>query len=335
MEKPASPSIQSPASGVDGSAFPWIESPFFRNALDARNLSEAERELARHYHEKGYVILKGVLDEALIERLKSEVGPLFDPKVPDGPRSAYRVMDAWKESPSVRAVAATERVLSALRFLYARKPIPFQTLNFLRGSQQRAHSDSIHFSCLPARFMCGAWAALEDVTPENGPLFYYPGSHKLPEFNYYQMGLSVRNQDYRKYEDFISGVMEAQGFAKEHLSARKGDVLIWSSNLVHGGEKILREGSTRWSQVTHYYFEDCLYYTPMLSDFLTGQLFHREIRDITTGAFVEQSFNGRRFSLFPTGGGRFRIADGSDLVGNTVTFARRAARSLKRRLKGP
>lgn len=317
---------------MDGSGFPWVESPFFKSILAAKNLTEEERNLVLQYHENGYVILKGVLDGGLIDRLKSEVAPLFNPSIADGPRSAYRVQDAWKESSSVRKAASAEKILSTLRLLYGRNPIPFQTLNFLHGSQQRAHSDSIHFSCMPPRFMCGAWAALEDVTPENGPLFYYPGSQKLPEYNYYDMGMSVQDQDYRKYEDFISGVAEAGGFSKQHLYAKKGDVLIWSSNLIHGGEKILKAGSTRWSQVTHYYFEDCLYFTPMHSDFLTGELFHREIRNLVTGEFVDQSFNGKTFSLFPVGGGRFRISQGPGIIGKVVTGVRRGGSTLKRRL---
>lgn len=28
--------------------------------------------------------------------------------------------------------------------------------------------------------MCGVWVALEDVGPDQGPLVYYPGSHRWP-----------------------------------------------------------------------------------------------------------------------------------------------------------
>ena len=31
--------------------------------------------------------------------------------------------------------------------------------------------------------MCGVWVALEDITEDNGPLHYYPGSHRLPDYD--------------------------------------------------------------------------------------------------------------------------------------------------------
>ncbi|MFX6869154.1 phytanoyl-CoA dioxygenase family protein, partial [Acinetobacter baumannii] len=48
----------------------------------------------------------------------------------------------------------------------------------------------MHFSSLPTGFMCGLWVALEDITINQGPLHYYPGSHLLPEFDYYEFGIS-------------------------------------------------------------------------------------------------------------------------------------------------
>jgi len=30
--------------------------------------------------------------------------------------------------------------------------------------------------------MCGVWLALEDIDADNGPLIYYPGSHRGPHF---------------------------------------------------------------------------------------------------------------------------------------------------------
>ena len=81
----------------------------------------------------------------------------------------------------MRALATAPKVLALLDELYGREPLPFQTLNFRRGTQQAPHSDALHFSTIPAGFMCGVWVALEDMDMDNGPLVYYPGSHLLPE----------------------------------------------------------------------------------------------------------------------------------------------------------
>jgi len=34
----------------------------------------------------------------------------------------------------------------------------------------------------PLGVLLGAWISLEDMTDDNGPLHYYPGSHKLPYY---------------------------------------------------------------------------------------------------------------------------------------------------------
>jgi hypothetical protein len=68
----------------------------------------------------------------------------------------------------VRKLALTPRLHEALFAAYGRRSFPFQTINFREGSEQELHSDTIHFSSLPERFMCGVWIALQlfDYHPE-------------------------------------------------------------------------------------------------------------------------------------------------------------------------
>jgi hypothetical protein len=44
-----------------------------------------------------------------------------------------------------------------------------------------------------------------------------------------------------------------------------------------GGEPILNPSKTRWSQVTHYFFDNCAYDTPLASHVMAGKL-HSGIR---------------------------------------------------------
>jgi ectoine hydroxylase-related dioxygenase (phytanoyl-CoA dioxygenase family) len=282
---------------------PWVESPFFEATLRERKLTAAQERDARQYHDLGYLVLEDLIDESESRRIIDEVAPLYGTAV-TGKRTHFRLQDGWEASPAVARLAAHPRVLETLQFLYGRTPIPFQTLNFPRGSQQPGHSDQIHFSSLPARFMCGVWVALEDITAENGPLFYYPGSHRLPEYDFYDLGVP----DYPAYEVAIAELMAARGFKREELRVKRGTALIWSSNIVHGGMPIAREGATRHSQVTHYYFDRCIYYTPMHSNRTVGEYELREqIIDIRTGRLVPQSWNGRPFVARSTHDGCKRI----------------------------
>lgn len=279
---------------------PWVESPFFEEILKSKKLTEEQHKYVTEYHNNGFVVVPGLLPEALVDRTRKDAEEkAFNPDFPiSTQRDDRRIQDFWKVSEACKELACYPPLLEFLQLFYDRKPIPFQTLNFRFGSQQRAHSDTIHFSSLPARFMCGVWVALEDITEENGPVFYYPGSHRLPEYDFSQIRSEAETPSYSnyvEYEDFIEKIAAVNQFEKKRFLAKKGDLLIWSSNIIHGGTPVTREGATRWSQVTHYFFEDCYYYTPMLSNMVTRELFLRwNLENIETGEKVVQNYNGKQ-----------------------------------------
>jgi ectoine hydroxylase-related dioxygenase (phytanoyl-CoA dioxygenase family) len=277
---------------------PWVESPFFETILDSRKLSPPDEKTVRTYHDQGYLVLDDVLSSPECDRIISEVAPAYDPAIADGPRSRHRVQDAWRASPAVKSLAIQKRILEVLRLLYDREPIPFQTLNFSAGTQQPAHSDLTHFSCYPERYMCGVWVALEDITSDNGPLFYYKGSHALPVLGFSDFDSSIDDEKlHERYDAFLS-----------LLGHRFPAALIWSANLWHGGDAIQKKGSTRHSQVTHYYFENCFYFFPHNSTPILGHYDLKDIVDIRTDKKVEHTFHGRPVDLVPLGGKKTFIA---------------------------
>jgi hypothetical protein len=176
-----------------------------------------------------------------------------------------RIQDAWRVSENVRALALSARVREMLAGLYGRDPLAFQTLNFRSGSEQAVHSDAIHFNSQPAGFMCGVWVALEDIDMDNGPLVYYPGSQALPELTMKDVGAEPREDEYPRYERFVADMIERRGLEPSYGTLRKGQALIWATNLLHGGLPQRDRSRTRHSQVTHFFFEGCRYYTPMTS----------------------------------------------------------------------
>src|SRR5262245_18851954 len=146
----------------------------------------------RQYERDGFLVIDPRVPMELLDCIRDETCPHYPSQPPGGPGYPLcgRVQDAWKFSTAVKALARAEVVLAALHELYGREPLPFQTLNFPVGTQQAVHSDTIHFNSKPAGWMCGVWVALEDMDMDNGPLVYYPGSHKLKEYDLDDVGVS-------------------------------------------------------------------------------------------------------------------------------------------------
>jgi ectoine hydroxylase-related dioxygenase (phytanoyl-CoA dioxygenase family) len=302
---------------------PWVESPFFERLLANRALAPRERELAQHYHEHGYVILEGVVDPDLVQRVEGEYARLFDPDEPFAGlpkwrreslrRDPTRKQDAWQVSRPVRELACYAPILDVLRMLYGREPIPFQTLNFLPGTQQSLHSDAMHFSSIPARYMCGVWVALEGATPDNGPLMYVPGSHRFSETQLEDLGLWAEEpgeqlgKQYAQYESYLRALIRQHDLPIRELVIPRGTALVWAANLIHGGAPIRQPGLTRRSQVTHYYFEGCVYYTPVYPNPLLGELHLREVYDIAKDRRVGHSLNGEELRATALGQGLYRL----------------------------
>ncbi|TDW59248.1 phytanoyl-CoA dioxygenase PhyH [Novosphingobium sp. PhB55] len=265
-------------------------------------LTPEEMRIADDLYERGYAVFdfpdRDV--EARIDRVKANLAPRYgvDFDSPEGTKNAgeRRIQDAWKFDEDVRSFAANQAVLDLLSKLYGRRAFPFQTLNFPVGTEQAAHSDSVHFSSLPERFMCGVWLAMEDIGPNSGPLFYLPGSHRWPIMTNSLIGRRGYGGSLASAQDPYGPAWDALctafGVQPEHLIARKGQALIWCANLLHGGSRQNDPKLTRWSQVTHYYFEDCIYYTPAFSDETVGRLQMRELVSIEDGRARPNTFMG-------------------------------------------
>jgi hypothetical protein len=273
---------------------PLIESPLFGQSIDELGLSERERAVAVQLHERGYALLDFPDDELdqRIERIKRNLAPTFginldDPNSVKNDGGDLRIQDGWRFDDDVKRIAANEHIVDLLSKLYGRRAFPFQTLNFPVGTQQALHSDSIHFSSIPERFMCGVWLAFEDVALDAGPLVYVPGSHKWPILSNAMIGRSgSENRGLPAQDPFDrawQALVDASKLEREVFLPKKGQALIWAANLLHGGARQVDPTLTRWSQVTHYYFENCIYYTPAFSDEALGELDLRSISNISTG----------------------------------------------------
>jgi ectoine hydroxylase-related dioxygenase (phytanoyl-CoA dioxygenase family) len=284
--------VTNPLPGV-----PLVESPFFERLFPPAGTDPALLAVARQLHRDGFAVID-FPDPDFDRRaaaIRAGLHDRFDWAAWRELGKAGRMQDLWRDDAEVRALAANAAVLDLLSRLYGRRAWPFQTLTFPVGSQQPYHSDAVHFSSAPERFLCGVWVALEDVDEGNGPLVYYPGSHRWPILGLDQLGRDrVEGRPSQlAFHAAWQALVAQHGLEPKRFHARRGQALIWAANLLHGGELHRDRARSRWSQVTHYYFDDCLYYTPMGSLPLGGQVQYRTPLDIATGRPVPGSLNGR------------------------------------------
>jgi hypothetical protein len=279
---------------------PDVESPLFDRLFAQKNATPETLDVARRLRRDGFAVIDFPDPEfdQLANRIINTLNGKYDW---DGWRNGrapnLRVQDAWNTLPEVKKIACNPALLKLLSDLYGRRAFPFQTLNFPVGTQQHFHTDSVHFSSYPERFMAGVWVALEDIDSDNGPLVYYPGSHALPLFTNEHIGINPDTQGpnpyshYPAYERAWESLVEVLDLKPLEFHAKKGQALIWAANLLHGGAAQKDLKRTRWSQVTHYYFEGCTYYTPLGSEPFLGAIHFRNITDITTGKPVPNAIN--------------------------------------------
>jgi hypothetical protein len=229
-----------------------------------QTLSEENKNSLLQFNENGFSVIQNYLSVEKVDKINNEIEMLLKQGTIHLTKH-NRIMFAIHSSPLLKNIGDDEKLKKLLSTLLNGNAVLFQSINFLMGSEQATHSDSIHMTTYPLGGLLGVWIALEDITEENGPLHYYPGSHKLPYYlnsDYNNEGnfFCIGNKSYSKYEKMMQQKISELNLSKKKFLAQKGDLLIWHANLFHGGEKHIDKTKTRKSMVFHYFKEDAICY---------------------------------------------------------------------------
>ena len=262
-------------SSVSSEDFKHLESPLnLFDSLDSRaelpksevykDLEFKDKEALLSWSDHGYVILKEFFDSDEVDQINNTVDMLLEQGKVSW-RYGNKIMFAIHQSEYLQSIGAAPRLLKVLDLLMGKETQLFQSINFFKGSQQKAHSDSIHMTTFPYGNLIAVWMALEDIKKGSGELHYYPGSHKLPyvmnrDFDNVGTRFKLGKKDYHDYENHIEKLIHSNKLKKETFLAQKGDILIWHANLLHGGEPVVDDSLTRKSMVFHYYTKDAICY---------------------------------------------------------------------------
>lgn len=218
-----------------------------------------------HWNKNGFLVWNNFLDEETVDAINKDIDSLLKANTVGYNYTGRKIFNAYKQSFVIRKIIKDKRLMELFSLILDKKVLPFQTINFLKGSEQSAHSDSIHMSTFPQGFMIAAWFALEDISMEQGPLSYYPGSQLLPyitneDYDYKGNWFMVDGNANKKFEEKMQAEIKQNNLRKEIFTAKKGDIFIWHANLIHGGESMLNQALTRKSMVAHYFAEGVICY---------------------------------------------------------------------------
>ena len=179
---------------------------------------------------------------------------VFFRDAPDEARKyPYKLNDLYLEYPQVRELVLDHRLTRVLNDVLGGAPMVCNTINFEWGPQQEDHFDTFYMPPREPNRMVAAWIALEDATPDAGPLRYYPGSHKIPQFLFSHGRTDAIPSEMPNFRKYISHELELRGLKPSMFVAKTGDVLIWHAQLFHGGYPIQDSRRTRKTLVAHYF----------------------------------------------------------------------------------
>ncbi|GAB3483162.1 phytanoyl-CoA dioxygenase family protein [Polaromonas eurypsychrophila] len=169
-----------------------------------------------------------------------------------------KINDLHLVVPEVRALALNNGIGSILQDLLGHTPVLCNSLYFEKGSAQPAHVDSLYMTPATPQHLIAIWVALEDTHPDAGPLEYYPGSHLIEQMKFSNGSYHFIPGEMPNWHTYMANQVKQKGLKITSFAAKKGDVFVWHSDLLHGGGQIKNPALTRKSLVFHYYSEvDC------------------------------------------------------------------------------
>ncbi len=167
--------------------------PRSRDEWERYRLSD---EQVRFFHEQGYLSGIRILNDEQVERLRTELQELFDPKhpgnelfhefhsneSPDPSRVLFHALGAWRIKPGFHdllwhpafTVPASQLLGGAVRFWHDQlfcKPAQ-------HGGVVAWHQDYSYWTRTEPMAHLTCWIGLDDATRDNGCLHYVPGSHR-------------------------------------------------------------------------------------------------------------------------------------------------------------
>lgn len=206
-------------------------------AVATTHLSEAERA---QFHDKGWIVPRWELPADLIAEMRREYADLLArnshvesdiilaPHQTNGGSMGIKGSEKWLE------FATHPKIVETAQELIGEDIILWGTTLFgkpaRKGKETPWHQDGEYYPIRPLETLT-VWIPLEDVTPENGPMRFIPGSHKKHELYSHSW---VEGDD--KTINLVCDTEHYDEATAESLIIRAGQVSFHDVYMIHGSK---------------------------------------------------------------------------------------------------
>jgi ectoine hydroxylase-related dioxygenase (phytanoyl-CoA dioxygenase family) len=224
--------------------------------------------LTEQFNLNGLIVIRQAIDGEAIDRTLNKIEIFKEKNIEVFRKNNCLLNDSLQRVVNLHLVIAELRALLASASSEAGEIVgdylgdwaAYTSLYFERGSEQPLHRDTPYFWTSPPYKFLGFWIALEDIHEFNGPLRAIEGSHKMPELDLESLRIAVlgkascpssHDELFNLYNKKIEEASFAQGLQEYQYKIKKGDVIIWHPQTIHGGSRHLNIDQSRKSLVFH------------------------------------------------------------------------------------
>lgn len=214
-------------------------------------LSEHEKSWVQN----GVVYLPKFLPEDLMDAYCAERSKLERP-------GGWKIPTPYLHVPALKELSLYPPLMAILKDLLGEEAGLHLNLTGWISTERDWHQDTYLNPEFVGTRYAATWMALDDIHEDSGPFQFIPGSHRWPVirrhlvFNY----LTPEEQNDPTWPTFTQDwiaracMKEAEERQAEIYTyvPKKGDVLIWHSNLIHRGSPPNVKGMQRKSLISHY-----------------------------------------------------------------------------------
>lgn len=207
------------------------------------------------FFKDGFLHLNNVISDETINLINQSSKDFVNKNIDNIQGSKQpRIVNLHSFNKNILSIFQIKLIDQLLKDLFSDNFTIYTSLYFKYPTQQPIHIDAPVFHTYPKYRFFGFWLALQDADESNGCLEVIPGSHKIehgsPKVYCKSTGLNYENA-WAKYQNDLFDSAIHSGLNKVKLPVKKGDVIIWHGNLMHGGSKPEILNAERNSMVFH------------------------------------------------------------------------------------